>query len=86
MSATANERRAETRRLIRPDGTRWTVSDLRVEDCCFQVTARRVDDENGNGQREVIRDRPLERGDRLVWLNERGEVVWSARCPVGRLS
>lgn len=72
-----------TCRLERSDGSTWQVIRLDLFHNPPSVTAMR-DDPTASGERDFARleREPLTRGDRLVWLDRRGEVVWALRSPL----
>lgn len=75
-------------RLVRSDGSKWHIRELRNTDDGFRVHAV----ENGDGDpgaREpsadgasVLENEPLSRGDRVEWVEEGGEVLWSMTVPL----
>lgn len=76
-------------RLVRSDGSTWYIRELRDVGNGFRVDAV----SNGDGAPEVserpgetgptLRDEPLERGDRLQWVGDDGDVLWSMKVPMG---
>lgn len=78
----ASEERDVVCRLERRDGSVWRVTGLDLEDGTPTVSAVRNDpvgDPDAVAAR--LRRQPLARGDRLVWLDRSGEVVWALRSP-----
>lgn len=82
MSATRGE--VAHCRLVRRDGSEWTVTEFQIDDGTVWVDARR-DAEATNGTpdgRTRLEDEPLKRGDRVEWLKSDGSVIWAMRNPV----
>lgn len=64
-------------RLVRADGSEWQVTELRGGEHGLRVDAVRVEATPGR-----LEDELLGRGDRLHWLGEDGDVVWSMKLPM----
>lgn len=70
-------------RLERRDGSAWQVTRLDLDSDPPSVTAVRSDPTASFDRNSArLEEEPLARGDRLVWLNRRGEVVWALRSPL----
>lgn len=79
-------------RLVRADGSRWHIKELREVDQGFRVDA--VPNGAGgpgdggdaghgrDGVRERLENELLARGDRIEWVEESGEVLWAMKFPV----
>ena len=75
--------RGITCRLERSDGSAWRVTRLELDRDPPLVTAFRSDPTGGFERRPVrLEEEPLSRGDRLVWLDRAGVVVWAFRSPL----
>lgn len=78
-----------TCRLLREDGTEWRVTKIefrgdRTTVSGFPLRASGEEHEASAPASEWITDEPLARGDRLVWLDASGTIVWAMRIPLGR--
>lgn len=79
---------AEGCRLLKADGSAWTVTGLRRRvDGGVEVDARRelepLEDDVLPFRRPVrLESRRLAFGDRLVWEREDGSLLWTTRNPV----
>lgn len=77
-------------RLVRSDGSRWHVKQLRDVEDGFRVDAVPNGDggpaaasSRGNGDGPGrLEDEPVLRGDRIEWVAGDGEVLWSMKMPV----
>ena len=83
-------------RLVRADGSEWRVHELRGFEEGLRVDAGPAGprpagpDGNGDGPAhpsngtppDRLEDELLGRGDRLQWLGEDGDVVWSMKLPM----
>lgn len=75
-------------RLVRADGSTWRVKELREGEDGVRASGLPNGDggptaAGGNGRRSVLEDEPLLRGDRIEWVRDDGEVLWSLKMPVG---
>lgn len=71
-------------RLVRNDGSEWTVTDFEIDEGVVWVDAR-LDAAPGNGGppgESVLENEPLQSGDRVQWLKSDGSVIWAMRNPV----
>lgn len=71
-------------RLVRNDGSEWTVTDFEIDEGVVWVDAR-LDEAPGNGGapgQSVLENEPLQSGDRVQWLKSDGSVIWAMRNPV----
>lgn len=73
-------------RLTRRDGSEWQVTKLDLEGpptvtarLAGAITPRRA----SRGDPTRLDDEPLERGDRLLWFDAEGKVVWAMKAPLG---
>lgn len=78
-----------TCRLLREDGTEWRVTKIefrgdRTTVSGFPLGGSGEEHEASAPASEWITDEPLARGDRLVWLDASGTIVWAMRIPLGR--
>lgn len=74
-------------RLTRRDGSEWQVLRLELDDGPPRVTARLAGairpSRSSSEDPERLEDETLERGDRLMWFDAEGKVVWSMKAPLG---
>lgn len=76
-------------RLVRPDGSKWHIKELRDVGDGFRVRAVPNGDapsvarSDANGRPPSLEDEPLRRGDRVEWIGPEEEVLWSMKIPVG---
>lgn len=71
-------------KLLRGDGSEWTVTDLALEADGLHVSAYRYVREGHTtaaARRETLEDELLTRADRVWCLNRRGAVVWDLSRP-----
>lgn len=71
-------------KLLRDDGSEWTVTDLSLEPAGLRVSGYRYIREGhtaAEARRDVIRDEPLRASDRVHCLNRKGNVVWVLARP-----
>ena len=71
-------------KLLRGDGSEWTVTDLGLEADGLRVSAYRYVREGHRASethRETLEDELLTRADRVWCLNRRGAVIWDLSCP-----
>lgn len=70
-------------RLVRSDGSEWTVTEFQIDEGTVWVDAR-LDfaPDGGQASRSLLEDEPLMRGDRVEWLKPDGSVIWAMRNPV----
>lgn len=74
-------------RLLRADGSAWTVTGLRRTEGRIEVDARRdfdpVEEDVLPSRRPARLDgEPLAFGDRLVWKRRDGSLLWTTLNPV----
>lgn len=79
-------------RLVRADGTKWHIKELREVAEGFHVDAvpNGASRPNGDGKASAgpnggparLEDEPLRRGDRIEWVEQGGEVLWAMRVPM----
>lgn len=74
-------------RLVRSDGSTWYIEELRDVGDGFRVDAVPNGDAEApagcaNGGPSTLDDEPLLRGDRIEWVEDDGEVLWSMRVPM----
>ena len=71
-------------KLLRGDGSEWTVTDLGLEADGLHVSAYRYVREGhraSEAQRETLEDELLTTADRVWCLNRRGTVIWDLSRP-----
>jgi len=71
-------------KLLRDDGSEWTVTELSLEPAGLRVSGYRYIREGhttAEARRDVIRDEPLRATDRVRCLNRKGSVVWVLARP-----
>jgi hypothetical protein len=93
MSADQWEAEELVCRLVRPDGSRWTVRGIRQEEGGVRVDAVRTGGDDPQGRAgeppdpreagDALRGEPLARGDRIEWWDPAGELVWALKPPLG---
>lgn len=76
-----------TCRLTRRDGSEWQVLKLDLEGhptvtarLAGAITPLRA---SRGGDWTRLEDEPLDRGDRLMWFDGEGKVVWAMKAPLG---
>lgn len=74
-------------KLLRADGSEWTITDLSLDREGLQVSGYRYIRDGrtaAEARRDVIENEPLRPTDRVRCLNRKGVVVWTLQRPVGR--
>ena len=74
-------------RLVRNDGSVWRVTRIEFVNGTPTVSGFPLGEDGEKRDPTApasawLTDEPLERGDRLTWLDARGEKVWAFRVPL----
>jgi hypothetical protein len=74
-------------KLLRSDGSEWTVTDLSLQPDGLHVSGYRYIRDGhtaAEARRDVIDNEPLRPDDRVRCLNRKGAVVWTLHRPGAR--